>query len=99
MKHIPTTRLFIPEVRPKIVPRTQLIEQLNAGLHRKLTLVSAPAGIGCLFTVVTFFLMAGRAIMISQVTFIGELFLHLWLLIKGINVDRRKERALETESF
>jgi len=28
------------------VPRPRLIERLNAGLHRKLTLVSAPAGFG-----------------------------------------------------
>jgi ATP/maltotriose-dependent transcriptional regulator MalT len=28
------------------VPRPRLIERLNAGLHRKLTLTSAPAGFG-----------------------------------------------------
>jgi LuxR family maltose regulon positive regulatory protein len=28
------------------VPRPRLIERLNAGLHRKLTLISAPAGSG-----------------------------------------------------
>jgi LuxR family maltose regulon positive regulatory protein len=28
------------------VPRPRLIERLDAGLHRKLTLVSAPAGFG-----------------------------------------------------
>jgi LuxR family maltose regulon positive regulatory protein len=28
------------------VPRPRLIERLNAGLHRKLTLISAPAGFG-----------------------------------------------------
>lgn len=41
-----TTKLYIPPVRPELVPRPQLIERLNAGLHRKLTLVSAPAGFG-----------------------------------------------------
>jgi LuxR family maltose regulon positive regulatory protein len=40
------TKLYIPPVRPKLVPRPRLIERLNAGLHRKLTLVSAPAGFG-----------------------------------------------------
>jgi LuxR family maltose regulon positive regulatory protein len=41
-----TTKLYIPRVRPELVPRQRLIEQLNAGLHRKLTLISAPAGFG-----------------------------------------------------
>jgi len=41
-----TTKLFIPPTRPKFVPRPQLIERLSAGLHCKLTLISAPAGFG-----------------------------------------------------
>jgi len=41
-----TTKLYIPPVRPELVPRPRLIERLNAGLHRKLTLISAPAGFG-----------------------------------------------------
>ena len=41
-----TTKLCIPPVRPELVPRPRLIERLNEGLHRKLTLVSAPAGFG-----------------------------------------------------
>lgn len=40
------TKLYIPPPRPKVVHRPRLIEQLNEGLHRKLTLVSAPAGSG-----------------------------------------------------
>ena len=40
------TKLFIPPVRPELVSRPRLIERLNAGLHRKLTLISAPAGFG-----------------------------------------------------
>jgi len=39
-----TTKLYIPPVCPELVSRPRLIEQLNAGLHRKLTLISAPAG-------------------------------------------------------
>jgi len=35
-----TTKLYIPPPRPR------LIERLNAGLHRKPTLVSGPAGFG-----------------------------------------------------
>jgi LuxR family maltose regulon positive regulatory protein len=41
-----TTKLYIPPVRPELVPRPRLIERLNAGLYRKLTLISAPAGFG-----------------------------------------------------
>ena len=41
-----TTKLYIPPVRPELVPRPRLIERLNAGLHRQLTLISAPAGFG-----------------------------------------------------
>jgi len=42
------TKLYIPPIRPELVPRPRLIERLNAGLlrQRKLTLVSAPAGYG-----------------------------------------------------
>jgi len=40
------TKLFIPPVRRELVPRPRLVERLNAGLQRKLTLISAPAGFG-----------------------------------------------------
>ena len=56
------TKLYIPPVRPdpstapstllraglgtRLVSRPRLIERLNAGLHRRLTLISAPAGYG-----------------------------------------------------
>ena len=42
------TKLFIPPLRPNLVPRPQLIEWLNQGLQlgHKLTLISAPAGFG-----------------------------------------------------
>jgi len=40
------TKLFIPPPRPDAVPRPALVARLNAGLHRKLTLLAAPAGFG-----------------------------------------------------
>jgi LuxR family maltose regulon positive regulatory protein len=40
------TKLYVPLVRPGLVPRLRLIERLDASLPRKLTLVSAPAGFG-----------------------------------------------------
>jgi LuxR family maltose regulon positive regulatory protein len=42
------TKLYVPPLRPNLVPRSQLIERLNQGLPlgHKLTLISAPAGFG-----------------------------------------------------
>src|SRR5919202_456110 len=40
------TKLYVPPPRPNVVRRPRLIERLNEGLHRKLTLISAPAGFG-----------------------------------------------------
>src|SRR6266516_36105 len=40
------TKLYIPRLRPNVVIRPRLIERLNEGLYRKLTLISAPAGFG-----------------------------------------------------
>lgn len=40
------TKLYIPPIRPEIVHRPRLIEHLYQGLHRKATLISAPAGFG-----------------------------------------------------
>lgn len=41
-----TTKLYLPPPRAEVIPRPHLIEQLNEGLSRKLTLISAPAGFG-----------------------------------------------------
>ena len=40
------TKLYVPPIRPELVSRPRLIERLNEGLYRKLTLISAPAGFG-----------------------------------------------------
>src|SRR5260370_24449031 len=40
------TKLYIPPPRPHVVSHPRLIERLNEGLHRKLILISAPAGFG-----------------------------------------------------
>ena len=40
------TKLYVPPIRREVVSRPRLIERLNASLHHKLTLVSAPAGFG-----------------------------------------------------
>jgi LuxR family maltose regulon positive regulatory protein len=41
-----TTKLYVPRARAELVSRPRLIERLNKGVTRKLTLVSAPAGFG-----------------------------------------------------
>jgi LuxR family maltose regulon positive regulatory protein len=41
-----TTKIHIPSLRRNLVSRQRLLEQLDEGLHRRLTLVSAPAGFG-----------------------------------------------------
>ena len=40
------TKLYAPPRRPDLVLRPRLIGRLNEGLHRRLTLISAPAGFG-----------------------------------------------------
>jgi LuxR family maltose regulon positive regulatory protein len=46
MDQLLSTKLYIPQSRPEIVPRPRLIKRMNEGLQRKLTLISAPAGFG-----------------------------------------------------
>ena len=46
MSDLLATKLFIPRRRPNSVERTRLIDQLNRGAERKLTLIMAPAGFG-----------------------------------------------------
>src|SRR5215470_10205353 len=41
-----TTKLHIPTTRSDAVPRPRLIELLDQGVARKLTLIAAPAGFG-----------------------------------------------------
>jgi LuxR family maltose regulon positive regulatory protein len=41
-----TTKLYVPRPIPSLVPRPRLSEQLEEGIGRKLTLISAPAGFG-----------------------------------------------------
>src|SRR6266852_4271417 len=45
-RRILETKLYLPPLRPNVVIRPRLLERLNEGLHRKLTLIAAPAGFG-----------------------------------------------------
>lgn len=54
------------------------------------------AGCGYLVDFVTFFLFPDLGVSIKVFTFIGEVVLPLWLLIKGVNVEQWENRALES---
>jgi LuxR family maltose regulon positive regulatory protein len=56
------TKLYIPQPRSKIVPRTRLIDRLNKGLEGKLTLISAPAGFGKTTLVSEWVAVCGRPV-------------------------------------
>jgi hypothetical protein len=51
---------------------------------------------GYLIDFVTFFLFPNFDLKVSLFTFWGEMIFPLWLLIKGVNVERWKSRALES---
>ncbi len=53
-------------------------------------------GVGYLFDFTTFFLFPSFGMTVSEVTFIGELILPLWLLIKSIDVTQWERQVLET---
>ncbi len=50
--------------------------------------------IGYLIDSATFFLLPNFDAKIAQFTFVGELLLPLWLLIKGVNVEQWEKHAL-----
>ncbi|MCE3201126.1 LuxR C-terminal-related transcriptional regulator [Paenibacillus sonchi] len=53
-------KLYIPLPRTRVVPRPRLIEWLNGGLERKLTLISASAGFGKTTLVSEWIVSCGR---------------------------------------
>jgi len=54
------------------------------------------AGFGYVIDSFALFLLPDLNIDISQFTFIGELLMLLWLLIKGVNIEQWEKRALES---
>src|SRR5689334_2134407 len=57
-----TTKLYFPPARPNVVLRPRLTERLNEGLHRKLSLIAAPAGFGKTTLVSTWLAGCGRRV-------------------------------------
>jgi hypothetical protein len=53
------------------------------------------AGVGYLTDFLIFFLLPNLNGQVAGFAFLGELLFPLWLLIKGVNVERWKSRALE----
>jgi hypothetical protein len=53
-------------------------------------------GLGYLFDSVTGFLFPNFSVTVGQVTFIGEMFLALWLVIKSVSVKQWEKLALES---
>jgi hypothetical protein len=54
------------------------------------------AGFGYLADFILFFLLPGAGMTVSEFTFVGEVLLLLWLLIKGVNVEQWEIRALKS---
>ncbi|MCP4418073.1 MAG: DUF4386 domain-containing protein [Chloroflexi bacterium] len=54
------------------------------------------AGFGYLVDSFIFFLIPDFGITFSEYTFLGELLITFWLLIKGVNVEQWKKHALES---
>ncbi len=52
--------------------------------------------LGYLIDFVKFFLFPSATIVISEFTFLGEILMVLWLLIKGVNVEQWEKRTVES---
>jgi hypothetical protein len=62
-------------------------------LPRVIGVLLAVAGLGYLVDFTLFFLFPDVAVSVSNFTFVGEVVLILWLLIKGVNVEQWEIRA------
>ena len=65
-------------------------------LPRFIGILLIVACFGYLIDSFTFFLIPDFGITFSEFTFLGELLITLWLLIKGVNVEQWKKRSLES---
>ena len=53
-------------------------------------------GLGYVIDSFTFFVFPNFDVTVSEYTFLGEVLLPLWLLIKGVNIEQWEKRALES---
>jgi hypothetical protein len=63
-------------------------------LPRVIGVLLVIAGVGYLVDFTLFFLFPASTVTVSEFTFVGEVFLLLWLLIMGVNVERWEKRTL-----
>jgi hypothetical protein len=66
-------------------------------LPRILGILLIIGGLGYLIDFLTSALFPNFNVTISEFTFLGELLLTLWLLIKGVNIEEWKKRALASD--
>jgi len=52
------------------------------------------AACGYFIDLAIYWAMPGLAMTVTQYTFIGEVALPLWLLVKGVNVEQWQRRAI-----
>ncbi|MDQ3506546.1 MAG: DUF4386 domain-containing protein [Actinomycetota bacterium] len=67
-------------------------------LPRFLGVLLIIAGSGYLADFILFFLFPGVDVRVSEFTFVGEVALLLWLLIRGVNVEKWEKRARTSTS-
>jgi hypothetical protein len=65
-------------------------------LPRTLGVLLVVAGVGYLADFVLYFLFPNVDVTVSEFTFVGEVLLLLWLLIRGVNVEQWEKRARES---
>jgi NADPH:quinone reductase-like Zn-dependent oxidoreductase len=70
--------------------------KLQAGQR---VLVNGALGVGYVVDFTLFFLVPEFPVKVSEYTFVGEVLLLLWLLVKGVNVEQWNRRALEAASI
>jgi len=78
-----------------LLPMGYLVFQ-SGFLPRIIGVLLIIAGVGYVVDSAALFLVPDLDISISQFTFVGELFLLLWLLIKGVNVEKWEECAAQS---
>lgn len=90
------TKLFKPGLVADLVQRPHLVNRLNAGLHRKVTLISAPAGFGKSTLVLSWLATCERpSVWLSLDENDSDLFLFLNYLIAAIR-SRYPQSCQET---
>jgi len=66
---------------------------ISGFLPRWIGVLLVIGGFGYVIDSVLFFLLPDFDVVIAQFTFVGEVALPLWLLVKGVNVERWRARA------